>query len=26
VPDPDSAARQAAETMLPMIERYNRGR
>ena len=25
VPDPDSAARQAAETMLPMIERYNRG-
>jgi sugar phosphate isomerase/epimerase len=25
VPDPDSAARKAAETMLPMIERYNRG-
>jgi sugar phosphate isomerase/epimerase len=25
VPDPDSAARQAAETMLPMIDRYNRG-
>ena len=25
VPDPDSAARKAAETMLPMIDRYNRG-
>ena len=24
-PDPDTAARQAAETVLPMIERYNRG-
>ena len=23
VPDPDSAARQAAQTLLPMIERYN---
>jgi sugar phosphate isomerase/epimerase len=26
LPDPDSAARKAAETMLPMIERYNRGK
>lgn len=25
VPDPDSAARKAAETLLPMIERYNQG-
>ena len=24
VPDPDSAARQAAETILPMLEKYNR--
>lgn len=24
VPDPDSAARQAAETILPMIEKYNK--
>ncbi len=24
-PDPDTAARQAAEAMLPMIDRYNRG-
>jgi sugar phosphate isomerase/epimerase len=24
-PDPDTAARQAAEAVLPMIERYNRG-
>lgn len=26
VPDPDSAARQAAETILPMLEEYNKNR